>query len=68
MTDPDTGHSRAFGFVEMANREDGEKATTALKGAQVGGRTLKVNEARPKGERRGGTGRGYDRGSRNSPY
>jgi cold-inducible RNA-binding protein len=62
MTDRDTGRSRGFGFVEMANNEEGEKAITALNGSQVGGRTLNVNEARPKTERAGGGGR--DRGDR----
>jgi cold-inducible RNA-binding protein len=56
MTDRDTGRSRGFGFVEMANSEDGEKAIAALNGSQVGGRTLNVNEARPKPERSGGGG------------
>lgn len=65
MTDRDTGRSRGFGFVEMANSEDGEKAIAGLNGAQVGGRTLNVNEARPKAERSGGPARGYDRGGRN---
>ncbi len=51
MTDRDTGRSRGFGFVEMASAEDGEKAIAALNGSQVGGRTLNVNEARPKPER-----------------
>jgi len=60
MTDRDTGRSRGFGFVEMANSEDGEKAIAALNGSQLGGRTLNVNEARPKAERTGGGGR--DRG------
>ncbi len=72
MTDRDTGRSRGFGFVEMASNEDGEKAITALNGSQVGGRTLNVNEARPKTERGGGGGgggggfrdRGGDRGGR----
>ena len=58
MTDRDTGRSRGFGFVEMASNEDGEKAITALNGSQVGGRTLNVNEARPKTERSGGGGGG----------
>jgi RNA recognition motif-containing protein len=62
MTDRETGRSRGFGFVEMANAEDGEKAIAALNGTQVGGRTLNVNEARPKVERGGGGGR--DRGGR----
>jgi cold-inducible RNA-binding protein len=61
LTDRDTGRSRGFGFVEMASAEDGEKAIAALNGAQVGGRTLNVNEARPKPERTGGGGGGRGR-------
>ena len=65
MTDRDTGRSRGFGFVEMTNAEEGEKAIAALNGNQVGGRTLNVNEARPKVERGGGGGGGgRDRGGR----
>ncbi len=68
MTDRDTGRSRGFGFVEMASNEDGEKAITSLNGSQVGGRTINVNEARPKTERSGGGGGGggggRDRGAR----
>jgi cold-inducible RNA-binding protein len=67
MTDRDTGRSRGFGFVEMASNEDGEKAIAALNGSQVGGRTINVNEARPKTERSGGGGGGgggRDRGER----
>ncbi len=64
MTDRDTGRSRGFGFVEMTNAEDGEKAIAALNGSQTGGRTLNVNEARPKTERSGGGGGGRDRGDR----
>ncbi len=68
MTDRDTGRSRGFGFVEMASNEDGEKAITALNGSQLSGRTINVNEARPKAERAGGGGgfrdRGGDRGGR----
>jgi RNA recognition motif-containing protein len=66
MTDRDTGRSRGFGFVEMASNEDGEKAIAALNGSQVGGRTINVNEARPKTERSGGGGGGggRDRGDR----
>ena len=62
MTDRDTGRSRGFGFVEMTSAEDGEKAIAAMNGTQIGGRTLNVNEARPKVERGGGGGR--DRGDR----
>jgi RNA recognition motif-containing protein len=66
MTDRDTGRSRGFGFVEMTNAEEGEKAIAALNGTQVGGRAVNVNEARPKVERAGGGGRdrGGDRGGR----
>ena len=65
MTDRDTGRSRGFGFVEMNSNEDGEKAITALNGSQIGGRTINVNEARPKTERSGGGGGGgRDRGGR----
>jgi RNA recognition motif-containing protein len=65
MTDRETGRSRGFGFVEMTNTEDGEKAIAALNGSQLGGRTLNVNEARPKAERAGGGGGGgRDRGGR----
>ncbi len=66
MTDRETGRSRGFGFVEMANTEEGEKAIAALNGAKVGGRSINVNEARPKAERggkSGGSGKGNrDRG------
>jgi cold-inducible RNA-binding protein len=66
LTDRETGRSRGFGFVEMASNEDGEKAITALNGSQVGGRTINVNEARPKSDRGGGGGGGggRDRGDR----
>lgn len=64
MTDRDTGRSRGFGFVEMTSAEDGEKAIAAMNGSQIGGRTLNVNEARPKVERGGGGGGGRDRGGR----
>lgn len=62
LTDRETGRSRGFGFVEMTNPEEGEKAITGLNGSQFGGRTINVNEARPKAERPGG-GRG-ERGRR----
>ena len=65
MTDRDTGRSRGFGFVEMTSNEDGDKAIAALNGSQLGGRTINVNEARPKAERGGGGfGGGRDRGDR----
>ncbi len=65
LTDRDTGRSRGFGFVEMASNEDGEKAIAALNGTQIGGRTINVNEARPKSDRGSGGG-GRDRGDRGS--
>ena len=58
LTDRDTGRSRGFGFVEMNSDEDGEKAIAALNGSQFGGRTINVNEARPKSDRGGGGGFG----------
>jgi len=64
MTDRETGRSRGFGFVEMTNAEEAERAIAALNGSQLGGRTLNVNEARPKPERSGGGGGGRDRGDR----
>lgn len=62
LTDRETGRSRGFAFVEMSNTEEGEKAIAGLNGTQLGGRTINVNEARPKGERAGAGGR--DRGAR----
>jgi RNA recognition motif-containing protein len=64
--DRETGRARGFAFVEMANDEEAAKAIAALDGKEVGGRNLKVNEARPKTERggppRGGGGGGYKGG------
>ncbi len=57
VTDRDTGRSRGFGFVEMASDEEAAAAISALNGKDSGGRSLTVNEARPKTER-GGGGRG----------
>ena len=51
LTDRETGRSRGFGFVEMPNRPEGEAAVANLNGKDVGGRPLRVNEARPR-ERR----------------
>jgi len=66
VTDRDTGRSRGFGFVEMANDTEAAAAIEALNGKDSGGRALTVNEARPKAERSGGGGggRGRDRGDR----
>jgi cold-inducible RNA-binding protein len=61
VTDRDTGQPRGFGFVEMNNDGEGEKAIAALNGTDFDGRTLNVNEARPKVERSGGGGGGFGR-------
>lgn len=70
-TDRETGRSRGFAFVEMADDAEAAKAIAALDGKDVGGRNLKVNEARPRTERRppqrGGGGRGRD-GFSNEDY
>ena len=58
VTDRDSGQPRGFGFVEMSNDVEGDKAITALNGRDLDGRTLNVNEARPKTERSGGGGGG----------
>ena len=52
IMDRDTGRSKGFGFVEMANDDDGKKAIEALDGTDLDGRTIKVNEARPRPDRR----------------
>jgi cold-inducible RNA-binding protein len=60
ITDRDTGRSKGFGFVQMADDAAAAKAIAELNGKEVGGRTLTVNEARPKtddGGRGGGGGR-----------
>ena len=54
-----SGESRGFGFVEMASNEEAQAAIASLNGTELGGRTLNVNEARPRTE--GGGGRGGDR-------
>ena len=62
MTDRDTGRSRGFAFVEMANEAEADKAIAALNGYNMDGRALNVNEARPKPERSFGGGGGGGRG------
>ena len=64
-TDRETGRARGFAFVEMTNDDEAAKAIAALDGKEIGGRNLKVNEARPKTERSGprsGGGGGRGRG------
>ena|SRR5882724_11424838 len=58
VTDRATGRSRGFGFVEMPDNAEAEKAIAGLNGKDSGGRALTVNEARPKMERGGGGGGG----------
>lgn len=65
INDRETGRSKGFGFVEMANDNEAQAAIAALNGQQHGGRALTVNEARPREERGGGFGGGgRDRGDR----
>src|SRR6202051_2507683 len=63
--DRETGRARGFAFIEMPNDAEAAKAIAGLDGKDVGGRNLKVNEARPKsatgGGARGGGGGGFDR-------
>ena len=58
VTDRETGRSRGFGFIEMTNDTEAAAAISGLNGRDAGGRTLTVNEARPKAERSGGGSRG----------
>jgi cold-inducible RNA-binding protein len=75
--DRETGRARGFAFVEMPNDEEAAKAIAGLDGKEAGGRNLKVNEARPKGESGpprgpksfgrgpgGGSGGGYNKGGK----
>lgn len=72
ITDRETGRSRGFGFVEMSDDTEGQKAIDALNGTDFEGMTLTVNVARPKADRndrggynRGGNGGGYNGGGYN---
>jgi cold-inducible RNA-binding protein len=60
IEDRETGRSRGFGFVEMQTKEEGAAAIEQFNGKEVGGRSLKVNEAKP----REGGGGGRNGGSR----
>ena len=66
IEDRETGRSRGFGFVEMASKEEGDKAIAEYHGKEFNGRNLTVNEARPRddrgGNRGGGGGRGFGGG------
>ncbi|HXY79703.1 MAG TPA: RNA-binding protein [Candidatus Bathyarchaeia archaeon] len=59
-TDRDTGRARGFAFVEMSNDDEAKKAIAALDGKELGGRNIKVNEARPRAERTEFRGRSRD--------
>lgn len=63
IMDRSTGRSKGFGFVEMSSNDEADAAVTALNGSQKDGRTLTVNEAKPR-EDRGGSRRGYGSGAR----
>ena len=57
ITDRDTGRCRGFGFVEMTNDAEAQRAITAVSGKEIDGRALTVDEARPKTDRGSGGGR-----------
>jgi RNA recognition motif-containing protein len=61
-TDRETGRSRGFGFVEMANAQEAQAAIAGLNGTQLQGRTLTVNESRPRTDRAPSGNRGYGGG------
>ena len=61
ITDRETGRSRGFGFVEMPNENEARAAIDALNGSSMEGRTINVNEARPREDRGGGGGGRRDR-------
>jgi|ERR1700758_2319939 RNA recognition motif-containing protein len=69
VTDRETGRARGFGFIEMPNDAEAEKAIAALNGSDAGGRPLNVSEARPKTERGDlrGSGRDNYRDSKRKP-
>jgi RNA recognition motif-containing protein len=58
IEDRETGRSRGFGFVEMSSQQEGEAAIAEFNGKEIAGRTLKVNEAKPQGDRNSGGGGG----------
>jgi RNA recognition motif-containing protein len=64
IMDRDTGRSKGFGFVEMGSDQEAQAAIQGLNGKEVGGRSLTVNEARPKTEGGGRGGSGGGRGGR----
>jgi len=63
IEDRETGRSRGFAFVEMSSSEEGNAAIQQFNGHDVGGRTLNVNEAKPREDRGGSRGFGGGRGN-----
>ena len=61
ITDRDTGRSKGFGFVEMTDDGEAQRAISAVNGKEIGGRALTVNEARPKADRGSSAGGGRSR-------
>jgi cold-inducible RNA-binding protein len=68
ITDRETGRPRGFAFVSMNNDQEARAAIEGLNGAEVDGRTISVNEARPKTESRGGGGYGGGRSGGGGGY
>jgi RNA recognition motif-containing protein len=68
VEDRDTGRSRGFAFVEMSTNEEANAAIEQFNGKEVGGRALKVNEAKPRENRGGGGGRGFGGGGNRGGY
>ena len=62
VEDRETGRSRGFGFVEMSSKEEGEAAIQQFNGKELGGRSLNVNEAKPREDRGRSNGGGGGRG------
>ena len=67
VTDRDTGQARGFGFVEMSDNAEGDRAIVELNGRELDGRALNVNEARPKTDRGSGGSGGFG-GQRRNRY
>jgi RNA recognition motif-containing protein len=68
IEDRDTGRSKGFGFVEMASDDEAAAAIEQFNGKDLAGRTLTVNEARPRENRAGGGGRGFGGGGNRGGY
>jgi len=66
ISDMYSGRSKGFGFVEMSNEAEAQSAIDALNGKELEGRTLNVNQARPRSEGRGGSKQGRGGGRRSN--